>query len=89
MSIVIFRNTKKTRLRRDLNIVRYAHTDLQAGRRIPHSPCVYEFAKRLLHRKKEIPSGISFFLCVNTYFDTISVHPIKIAYSYEKCVQAN
>ena len=29
------------------------------------------------------------YLCVNTYFDTICVHPIKSAYSLLKCVQLN
>ena len=40
------------------------------------------------NNKREAEASL-LLLCVNTYFDTISVHPIKIAYSYEKCVQAN
>ena len=32
---------------------------------------------------------LQLFLCVNTYFDTICVHPIKSAYSLLKCVQLN
>ncbi len=35
--------------------------------------------------KKDNPMlELSFLLCVNTYFDTISVHPIKSAYSCVK-----
>ena len=40
----------------------------------------------LINKKTSIPACL---LCVNTYFDTICVHPIKSAYSLLKCVQLN
>ena len=47
--------------------------------------------------KEDIPQGHTFFyLCVNTYFDTICVHLLKNAYTlskvrtpHKKCIQLN